>query len=218
MLKKLKKLFQLKKTLLVKFGKFLKKFFAKKSVIASLIVVFILVLFYFARSLFFAAWVNGRPISRLSLTRELEKQGGQQVLDSLVERALVYSEAKKSNIKVEQSEIDNEIKNIEEMISAQGLTLDEALQFRNQTRTDLVDQIKIQKLVEKLLASKIVMTDAELKDYFDKNKSLFGQNPVFDTVKDQVKEQVFQQKLSEQYSTWITDLKTKAKILYFVNL
>lgn len=218
MLKKLKKLFQFKKALLVKFGKFLKKFFAKKSVIASLIVIFILALLYFARSLFFAAWVNGRPISRLSLTKELEKQGGQQVLDSLIERSLVYSEAQKSNIKVEQSEVDSEIKKIEEMISAQGLTLDEALQFRNQTRTDLIDQIKIQKLVEKLLASKIVITDKELKDYFDKNKSLFGQNPVFDKVKDQVKEQVFQQKLSEEYTTWITDLKTKAKILYFIHL
>ena len=194
------------------------KFFTKRRVISTLAVILILGGLYFSKSLFFAAWVNGRPVYRLSLTRELEKQGGQQVLDGLIEKALINSEAKKNNIKVEQSEIDAEIKKIEEMVSGQGLTLDEALKFRNQTRKDLVDQIRIQKIVEKLLSSKIIITDQEAKDYFNKNKSLFGQNPVFDKVKDQVTSQLFQQKLSSEYNTWITDLKTKAKILYFVKL
>lgn len=194
------------------------KVFTKKRVIVALIIVLLSTGIYFSRSLIFAAWVNGRPVYRLSLISELEKQGGQQVLDGLIEKALINSEAAKNKIKVEQSEIDSEIKKIEEMVSGQGLSLDDALKFRNQTRKDLVDQIKIQKIVEKLLSLKIVITDAELKDYFNTNKSLFGQNPVFDKVKDQVKNQVLQQKLSEQYNTWITELKTKAKILYFINL
>ena len=194
------------------------KVFTKKRVIITLIVVLLSTGIYFSRSLIFAAWVNGKPVYRFSLTRELEKQGGKQVLDGLIEKALINSEAAKNKIKVEQSEIDSEIKKIEEMISGQGLTLDDALKFRNQTKKDLTRQIEIQKMVEKLLSSKIVITDAELKDYFNTNKSLFGQNPVFDKVKDQVNSQLFQQKLSEQYSAWITDLKAKAKILYFVNL
>ena len=190
----------------------------KKKVLKVLLVILVLGLLYLGKSLIFAAWVNGRPVYRFSLIRELEKQGGKQVLEGLVEKALINSEAKKNKVKVEPSEIEAEIKNIEKMVSDQGLSLDEALKFRNQTRTDLVDQIKIQKLVEKLLSSKIAITDTELKDYFNKNKSLFGQNPVFDKVKDQVKNQVFQQKLSEEFNTWVTDLKSKAKILYFVNL
>ncbi len=194
------------------------KVFTKKRVIITLIVVLLSTGIYFSRSLIFAAWVNGKPVYRFSLTRELEKQGGKQVLDGLIEKALINSEAAKNKIKVDQSEIDSEVKKIEEMVAGQGLSLDEALKFRNQTRKDLIDQIKIQKIVEKLLASKIVTTDADLKDYFTKNKSLFGTNPAFDKVKEQVKNQVLQQKLSEQYSTWITELKTKAKILYFVNL
>lgn len=194
------------------------KVFTKKRVIVALIVVLLSTGIYFSRSLIFAAWVNGKPVYRFSLTRELEKQGGKQVLEGLIEKALINSEAAKNKIKVEQSEIDSEIKKIEEMISGQGLTLDDALKFRNQTKKDLTRQIEIQKMVEKLLSSKIVITDAELKDYFNTNKSLFGQNPVFDKVKDQVNSQLFQQKLSEQYSTWITELKTKSKILYFVRL
>ncbi|PIU71678.1 hypothetical protein COS80_02010 [Candidatus Woesebacteria bacterium CG06_land_8_20_14_3_00_39_27] len=194
------------------------KLLSKKVLLRVFLPIAVILALYLLRSLIFAAWVNGRPVSRLSLTRALEKQGGKQVLEGLIEKALINSEARKNNVKVEQSEIDAEIKSIEEMVSGQGLTLDEALKFRNQTRKDLIDQIKIQKIVEKLLASKIVITDVDLKDYFTKNKSLFGTNPIFDKVKDQVKNQLFQQKLSEQYSAWITDLKTKAKILYFVNL
>ena len=194
------------------------KVFTKKRVIVFLAVVLLLTGLYFSRSLIFAAWVNSKPVYRFSLVRELEKQGGKQVLDSLIEKSLISSEAQKSKITISQSEIDTEIKNIEQTVSGQGISLDEALNLRGMTRKDLEDQIKTQKTVEKILSSKIVITDQELKDYFNANKTLFGQNPVFDKVKDQVNTQVFQQKLSEQYTTWITDLKTKAKILYFVNL
>lgn len=204
--------------LFLTYKKFLKKILSKKVLLSIFIPLVVILILYFLRSLIVAAWVNGRPVFRYSLTRELERQGGQQVLDGLIEKAIITSEAGKNKIKVEQTEIDTEIKKIEEAVSAQGLSLDDALKFRNQTRKDLIDQIKIQKIVEKLLSSKIVITDQEAKDYFNKNKSLFGQNPIFDKVKDQVKNQVFQQKLSETYTTWITDLKTKAKILYFVTL
>ena len=196
----------------------LKKIFTKKRVITFLVIVLVLTGVYFSRSLIFAAWVNGKPVYRYSLIRELEKQGGKQVLASLVEQALISAEAKKSNVTISEIEIETEIKKIEETISGQGISLDEALKLRGMTRKDLEKQIGTQKIVEKILASKILLTDQEVKDYFNANKTLFGQNPVFDKVKDQVRAQLFQQKLSEQYNTWITDLKTKAKILYFINL
>ena len=196
----------------------LKKIFTKKRVITFLVIVLVLTGVYFSRSLIFAAWVNGKPVYRYSLVRELEKHGGKQVLASLVEQALISAEAKKSNVTISEIEIETEIKKIEETISGQGISLDEALNLRGMTRKDLEKQISTQKIVEKILASKILLTDQEVKDYFNANKTLFGQNPVFDKVKDQVRAQLFQQKLSEQYNTWITDLKTKAKILYFINL
>lgn len=206
------------KKLLASLNKNCKKVFTKKILLSIFLPLAVIALLYFSRSLIFAAWVNGRPVYRYSLTRGLEKQGGKQVLEGLIDKSLVSSEAKKNNITILQSEIDTEIKNIEQSVSSQGISLDEALNLRGMTRKDLEEQIKTQKIVEKILSSKITITDQELKDYFNANKTLFGQNPVFDKVKDQVNSQLFQQKLSEQYNTWITDLKTKAKILYFVNL
>lgn len=194
------------------------KIFTKKILLSIFLPIVVIAFLYLGRSLIFAAWVNGRPVYRFTLIRELEKQGGKQVLDSLIEKSLVSSEGKKANVTVVQSEIDSEIKNIEKTISGQGISLDEALNLRGMTRKDLENQIKTQKIVEKILSSKIAITDAEAKDYFTKNKTLFGQNPVYEKVVDQVKNQLFQQKLSTEYTTWITDLKTKAKILYFINL
>jgi hypothetical protein len=195
-----------------------KKVFTRKILLTVFLPIVVLLVLYLSRSLIIAAWVNGRPVFRYSVTRELEKQGGKQVLAGLIEKSLVASEAKKNNITVSQSDIDAQIKSIETTVTAQGVSLDEALSLRGMTRADLTDQIKTQIIVEKILSPKITITDQEVKDYFTTNKSLFGQNPVFETVKDQVKAQVFQQKLSTEYNTWITDLKAKAKILYFVNL
>lgn len=194
------------------------KVFTKKRTITALVVILVLAGLYFSRSLIFAAWVNGKPVYRYTLVRELEKQGGKQVLDGLIEKSLVDSEAKKNNVAISKEEITSEIKNIETTVSAQGISLDEALSLRGMSRADLEGQIKTQLTVEKILSLKITITDAELKDYFNSNKTLFGQNPVFDKVKDQVQAQLFQQKLSTEYSTWITELKTKAKILYFIKL
>ncbi len=204
--------------ILISLKKISKKIFTRKIILSIFLPLTVILILFLLRSQIFAAWVNGKPVFRRSLTKELEKQGGQQILDSLIEKSLIYEEASTNKIKVTQADIDVEIARIEELIKAQGLTLDEALSFRNQTRKNLVEQIKIQIIVEKVLGPKITITDQELKDYFTSNKSLFGTNPIFDKVKSEVKEQLFQQKLSQEYTEWISDLKTKAKILYFIKL
>ena len=54
----------------------------------------------FLRFFLIVAVVNGRPITHISLIRELEKQGGQSVLDNLVEKALIFQEATSKNISI----------------------------------------------------------------------------------------------------------------------
>jgi parvulin-like peptidyl-prolyl isomerase len=171
----------------------------------------------FIRFFLVVAVVNGRPITRISLIKELEKQGGQSILDGLIEKSLIYQEAGKQNISISKEELDAEIKSIEDYIQEQGLSLDEALSMRGQTKSDLADQIKLQRLVEKILGEKISVSDEEIKAYFDENASLYDAGTKLETVKDQIKETLFQQKLSEEYYTWVEELKTKAKINYFVS-
>ena len=174
------------------------------------------VLIYLVKSLFIAAFVNGRPVSRIALIQELEKQGGQKVLDSLIEKSLILQEANKEGIKVSKADIDAEIARIEALLKEQNLSLDEALSMRGETMASLSEQIKLQKTVEALLAQKISVTDDEVRKYFDENVDLFGAEADFEDVKADAGDQLYQQKLNSEYSQWIEELRSKAKILYLL--
>jgi len=201
----------------------MKKIFKKLSVVTKnlkkdkrvkkiLILLMVLIALYLGRSLIFAAWVEDRPVFRISLIRELEKQGGKSVLDSLIEKSLINRVASKVNINISDDTVNLELLNIEEIVKQQGISLDEALLARGQTRKDLFAQIKLQKTIEQILKDKIVVTDEEIKDYYDTNQV----KEVFDTAKEGIKNSLIQSKLQTEYTKWITELKEKAKIFYFV--
>ena len=74
-----------------------------KFLLAGAIAVFTII--FFAKSIFFAALVNGTPIMRYSVIKELEKQNGKQALESLITKKLILQTAKKKNIEVKQSDL-----------------------------------------------------------------------------------------------------------------
>lgn len=191
------------------------KKFRKTLVIILGILVIGLALFNF-KSLFVAAIVNNRPISRVSLIKLLEKQGGKQVLDNQITQVLILQEAKKQNLKIEEKEIEAKIKEIEEQVKGQGSDLDTLLQSQGQTRKDLGEQLQIQLTVEKILGKDISITDAEIKDYFDKNETLFPKDSTLESVKADIEKDLIQQKMSEKFQPWLEELKTKSKIYYFL--
>ena len=182
-------------------------------VVTTLIILSVLLL----RFLFVAALVNGWPVSRLNIIQGLEKQYGAEVLDNLINKKLVYQEAKTLKITITQEQIDNEVKAIEDVLQKQNVTLDQALTSQGVTKDELIEQIKFQKTVENILTPKITISDEEVKTYFTENKDFFDKKATLETVKDQIVEQLFQEKLTAEYKTWIADLKAKAKINFFVN-
>src|SRR3989344_445623 len=218
------KIGSLKKGLATKVASY-KKRLQKKSenpknkflIIGFIVVLLLLTVGYKFKGLLIAATVNGQPVTRVSVIKDLEKQGGKQVLDSLVTKVLITQEASKKGVNVTEDDIKKEEDNLEKTLSGQGTTLDNALSLQGLTRNDLADQIRTQKMVEGLLKDKLSISDDELKTYFDQNKTTFAKDAKFDDVKDQVRDQVFRQKLTSEYQTWITDLKKSAKINYFVS-
>ena len=122
-----------------------------------------------------AASVNGVAISKNDFDRELgffikrANRSGQQVpeaqmgamknevLDSLIDRELLYQESQKKGIKVDPKEVsDMEL-----------------------TESDVQKQIErgmaIQELIDKEVAAKIKIGDEEVKSYYDDNPKLFQQ-------------------------------------------
>ena len=170
-----------------------------------------------ARSLFVAALVNGRPVSRIAVIKALEREGGTDVLNTLVERSLIFQEAGRVGVKISDDVINTQITSIEEILKGQSLTLEAALAARGQTKEDLIDQIRIQKTVEAILSQKINISEEDIAKYFEENKELLDVGAKLEDVKEDIRGQLFQQKLNDEYRKWVEELKAKAKILYFVN-
>jgi foldase protein PrsA len=168
------------------------------------------------KSLFLAAMVNGQPISRISIIKELERQQGKQLLDSLVTEALINQEAKKKNINVTQADIDSEIGKISENLKQQNQDLDQALQMQGMTRADLNSKIKTDLELQKLVGADIVVTDDEINDYLTKNKDSLPKDAKVEDLKPTVKQMLTQQKQRDKVQTWLNDVKAKASINYFL--
>ena len=191
---------------------------AKKRVWAAFLIIIIIILalgVYFFRSLFIVAAVNGQPIWRLTLIRELEKQSGKEALDALISKTLVLQEAKKQNVIVGKEEIDQEIKKLEENFSKQGQDLNQILSGQGISKEGLAEQVRFQKIIEKILGKDINVTDQEVSDYIKQNESLLPKDSTAEELKLTVKRQLEQQKMSEKIQSWISSLQDSAKIIYF---
>lgn len=189
---------------------------SRKTLYWLILVGALLGLGYYFKSIFVAATVNGEPIARLSVIQEVEKQGGRQILDTLVNERLIMQEARAQGINVTQADTDAEISLIEEQVQAQGQTLDEILTLQGMTREDLNKQMKIQVIVKKLMEDKVSISDDEVVAYMEENKDYLPEASDEAQLKEQVREQLTQQKMSEQFQALLTDLKEKASINYFV--
>jgi hypothetical protein len=168
-------------------------------------------LIYFFKSQFVVGWVNGRPISRVSYNRELEKIAKNQAFDSLTTKALIMGEAKKQNIKVEQKEIDEAMNNIQERAKQQGTTLDELLVAQGVTRATVEEEVKLQKMLEKLVGPADV-SEEEIQAYWDQNKELYGDQK-FEDVQADIADQLLQQAMIGKIQELITRLQTEANIV-----
>lgn len=170
--------------------------------------------FYFLRSYLIAATVNGKPISRLSVISELEKQGGAQVLDTLVSKELIAQEAAKKGITVSEDDINGEIGKLDESLKTQGQTMDQFLASQFMTMEDLHGRFETRLLIERLLTPDIAVGDDEVDKYVTDNKAILPTDLSDDELKAQVKEQLLQQKIADKFDTWINDLKTNSIINY----
>ncbi len=182
------------------------------------LVVFVVLLagFYYYKGIFIAATVNGSPISRLSVIRELEKKAGKDTLDTIITKKLIESEMKKSGIVIKDADIDAEMKKIEDQVTAQGGTLDEALAGQGMTLAELREQIVINKELEQILSDKIAVSDDEVNQYLADNKTLAPKGVSSDDMKNQAREQLKGQKFNTEAGKWVNDIKAKAQINYFV--
>lgn len=184
--------------------------------IAGGAILLLAVLAFIGKSLFIAATVNGSPISRLSIVRQLEKQSGKAALESMIQKKLIETELNKQNITVTEEEVNAEIRLIEQEVSGQGGTLKAALEAQGVTEETLREQIAIQKKLEKVLSDKVQVSDADLESLKKQNdlKPAGGQS--MEDFNKGLKDQLKRQKFQEEAGKWVESLTSNAKINYYV--
>jgi len=189
--------------------------FSKRTLTAIVIVLFLGALGYFGRGLFVAAVVDGTPISRVAVIRELESISGKQALDSLVAQRLIKAEALRKGITVTDKEVEEEIAKIGIQMSMQGSSLEAALAAQGMTEETLKKQLYVQKLLEKLVAGTIEVTDEEVAQYIKNNKIVVppGQEEQQGAF---IKDQLTQQKSNAAKTEFVNELRAKAKIVTVV--
>ena len=180
-------------------------------------VILIIVALFFAKGHFVAATVNGSPISRWSVIKELEKQGGKQALEAIIDKKLIETELNKQKITATKEEVDAEIEKIKAQVASQGGTLEAALAQQGMTEEKLREQITIQKKLEKLLADKVAITDAEIDIYIKDSKATPPKDIKMEDFRKQISDQLKGQKFQQEAQKWVSDLTASAKIKYYVN-
>jgi foldase protein PrsA len=165
----------------------------------------------------FIASVNGKFITRLELIKELESKNGKSVLNDIVTKEIIFQEAKNKGIKVTENDINNVLEGISANVSQQGSSLSEVLTMQGMTLAELKENIKIQRILEQILADKVSVTDEEVNARYEQDKATYDKSQDVAKIKLSIKDQISQEKLSTAYNTWILEKRASAKIRYFLN-
>lgn len=159
------------------------------------------------------ATVNGIPITKTAYLRNLEKQDKKQTIKQMANEALVLQEASKKGIVIDQNVIDTEIATVEAQIKAQGETLDSALAAEGMSKSDLVQQIRLQKTVEKLSNPNLDITQAQIDEYLKTNKTSLPSSYTKEQLQALAKTQLISEAKNTAIDKWFTELQKSAKII-----
>lgn len=185
--------------------------------LALILLGFLIVVAFYGKQYFVAAIVNNKPILRVSIIKELEKQGGQQALDSLITQELIKQEGTKKGIKVTDEDVNKKIAELDTQFKAQGQSLDQVLEQQGLNRDAIKEQLQVQIMLEKLLGDKVNVTEKEVDEAFEQQKELFAEEKDMNKVRTTIRETLKSQKLSTEAQTLLAELKKNAKVNQFVS-
>jgi foldase protein PrsA len=148
----------------------------------TVIIAVILVLIVLAGAIYFnnktkendvVASIDNEVITKNDLYEAMVAENGKPVLDMLIANKIIDLELKKENITISKEDIDKEmdliaehyggLDNFEQMLTIYGQSIDSVKQ-----------NIEKNLQVKKLLEPQIIITDEEIKDYFEENKESFN--------------------------------------------
>jgi len=160
------------------------------------------------------AVVNGTGISRIDFIKTMERAGGKQTLDQMVQETLILSEGAKNNVKMDQKAIDAEVAKVEERLKAQGTTLEAALTQSGMTKADLEKQILMQKIESTLATVKTEITQAQIDEFIKTYKTQLPAKATKVEMETIAKDELTTQASKSAAADWVANLTKTAKVEY----
>ncbi|RLB27217.1 MAG: peptidylprolyl isomerase [Deltaproteobacteria bacterium] len=142
----------------------------------------------------YVAMVNGKKISKEKYERELvslknryeasgrhltalqEIELQKNLLESLINRELLYQESQKRGIKVDEAQIQKQFEAVKKHYPDEA-TFKKALEMAHYTESGVRSQLKraiaIDRFIEQELKSKMQISDKEVRDFYDSHSDLF---------------------------------------------
>lgn len=180
--------------------------------VGALVVVLVIVgWWYKTRTWPIVAMVNGWPITRYQVDKKLWSQDNGQTLQGVIMQKLIEQELANQKVEVTQADIDKKMSDIKNSIGP-GQDLNALLAARGTNLTDFTSQVTLQLRIEKLLADKLTVSDAEVTKYIQDNPTSFQPGASDSAKLTQARQAVQDQKFQTEFTTWLTGLQKKAKI------
>lgn len=184
-----------------------------KFILLVLTIIIVGFLIWRNKSLFVVAFVDNKPIWRPTFETRVLKQVGQKTLDDMVNEQIILNEGAKRGTSISAKDVDSKILEIEKTLP-KGTTLESALSSQGMTMDDLRRQLTLQLTIEKMLTTSQV-TDAEIKDYVEKNKQFITATDEAQ-IKLEARQALINQKKSTNFQKLFEDLKKNAKVVKFL--
>lgn len=165
---------------------------------------------YKYRYMLVPATVNGQPIYVWEYVWQMHKQFGKDQLNAMTTERMITQAVDAAKIDVPVSEIDAEVKLVEQEASASG-GLQVVLDSQGISMDEFRTRLRLQLAVKKILSDKIKVSDQEVDEALKKNKDFYkGMSDA--EARTQIRKQLEEQKFQQEVQLWLSDVRTKAKI------
>jgi peptidyl-prolyl cis-trans isomerase SurA len=140
-----------------------------------------------------------------------------EVIDKLVDDLLLKHSIDKAKINVDDDDLARAIANVlrqnrltpEQLkadLAAKGISYDD---YKHQ----LADQIRVYKFMNQIIGQQIKITDRDLRDFYEHNKSQFGgEASNFEAVKEKISDILYEERMREALNNYLAVQRKKAYI------
>lgn len=182
----------------------------RKWLITGASVILILALGFLLAPKLFIAFVDHKPITFVEYYSILDSRYGKDTREQLISERLIFDEAKMRGVNVSDTEINDQIKKVEDQEQG-AANLDSVLKQQGLTKEDLKKQIKLQTLIKKMFGQGVNVSDDDVNKYLEQNKQDYPE--VTDEVRKNIKDQLIQQKIAGAFRSWLQQVQQSSRVV-----